>query len=97
MEQKLSTVTHTPAPWTTWMEPIDRVWRINHKMPFNSVIVGWAGKEADARIIVASLDLLASLKELVNLAEIGDADEDKANWHPALEAARAAIAKATNG
>lgn len=35
--------------------------------------------------------VLASLKELVALAELGDADLDEANWHPALETARAAI------
>lgn len=35
--------------------------------------------------------LLASLKELVNLAEIGDADQDKDGWHPALNDARELI------
>lgn len=39
-------------------------------------------------------ELLASLKELLNLAEIGDADLDEANWGPAMRDAREAIAKA---
>lgn len=39
-------------------------------------------------------ELLVAAKELVLLAELGDADEDLQNWHPALESARAAIAKA---
>lgn len=32
--------------------------------------------------------LIASLKELVSLAELGDADQDKGSWHPALNDAR---------
>lgn len=33
-------------------------------------------------------DLKSALKELIELAEIGDADLDTENWHPALENAR---------
>lgn len=53
-----------------------------------------AAIKAGNQLIAEKYALLASLKELVSLAEIGDADLDEANWHPALESARAAILKA---
>lgn len=55
---------HTPEPWHCWQDPISTTWRIDHKIPNNSIIVAIAvGKEADARRIVACVNVCAGLSD----------------------------------
>lgn len=58
----------TPLPWFTWQDPISKTWRIDHKLPNNSIIVCIAvGQEQDARQIIHASNayprLVAALKE----------------------------------
>jgi hypothetical protein len=50
--------------------------------------------EVAAELRAENNKLKRSLRELIDLAEIGDADQDEHNWHPALEAARSLVPKA---
>ena len=83
------TTQHTPGPWTTdgkaetdtldIVSPLGRVAMLDSSHDLMLV---------DARLIAAAPDLLAALEGLLNALP-------SATTHPAIKAARAAIAKAT--
>jgi hypothetical protein len=53
---------HTPGPWVTWQDPINRWWRIDKKLDNNSIIVAiGVGKEDDAKRIVACVNACAGI------------------------------------
>ena len=83
------TTQHTPGPWTTdgkaETDTLDIV------SPLGRVAMLDCSHDLmleDARLIAAAPDLLAALEELLNALP-------SATTHPAIKAARAAIAKAT--
>jgi hypothetical protein len=102
---------HTPGPWValTWLarNPIDRPYYrfieggsgyFFHLKPEESrgfCVTGFL-HDADARLLAAAPDLLASLQELTADCELVDTagGAGPENWD-ALKRARAAIAKAT--
>ena len=94
------TVQHTPGPWSAeipsasngyvWIDPVDgccgeiaTVWNTHDN------------SEANARLIAAAPDLLEALKAVVNDWVAPDDLPFEDGEMPALDAARAAIAKAT--
>ena len=93
---------HTPGPWTQgWSKSgIDCVWLDGKTEP--EIGMGdddeWidCGTEANARLIAAAPDLLNALEAVLNeFAKDGHGGEFEDGEHPYVDAARAAIAKAT--
>lgn len=97
-------VQHTPGPWKAY--PIE----MNHGLPYTPVAANtllakvyseafgdYEQSEANARLVAAAPDLLEALRRVVNdwVAPDGLPFED--GEMPALDAARAAISKATGG
>lgn len=92
----------TPGPWT-WGAGYNGLYG-----PNGSVILEYAsyenmwlpdympGAEANARLIAAAPELLEALKAIV-ASDMAMREEDEGNVSPELNAARAAIAKATGG
>ncbi len=100
--------THTPGPWTTQGDSHQLSPHPYHEYRFIVSADGIVARmsdsptqKADARLIAATPDLLEALQQILVGFEHGDfrrthprqADDDP--YHPALVAARAAIAKAT--
>ena len=82
------TTQHTPAPWEL-RRSVRGYWFIDHEQGGEGyTLTKLDCNEADARLIAAAPDLLAALEELLNALP-------SATTHPAIKAARAAIAKAT--
>lgn len=103
----LPAVTHTPGPWNVGITHVNEngegligVWVDDKTSPigFRSIACinfskmnldgRWPTDMPDARLIMAAPDLLAALDSLLNMLP-------SATAHPAIQAARAAIAKAT--
>lgn len=58
----------TDGPWHTWFDPFSHCWRIDHKIPDNSIIVAiGVGKESDARLICQAPALAAEVERLRGL------------------------------
>lgn len=57
--------TAEPGDWHTWKDPLDRIWRIDHKIPDNTIIVGLAVKEENAQLIVALRNEASALLDLI--------------------------------
>ena len=82
------TTQHTPGPWEL-RRSVRGYWFIDHEQGGEGyTLTKLDCNEADARLIAAAPDLLAALEELLNALP-------SATSHPAIKAARAAIAKAT--
>lgn len=85
---------HTPGPWVA--RPGLTRWNIvttGQPRTFNvcSINTDRLEQEANGRLIAASPDLLAALKEAVSLLENGDT---RGAWERGIKQAHAAIAKA---
>lgn len=88
---------HTPGPWVAdkrWIRPQDGT--INNGI---AIVLDWPAHndtvaDANARLLAAAPDLLAALNKIVDAAEARYSECGSDN-HPAIAAARAAIAKAT--
>ena len=91
---------HTPGPW----KAIGDFIHTSDNLPFvlaytpeqqDGVPVG--DRDANAQLIAAAPEMLAALKRLVDLLEVmrGLGDTPIKGWSKRVEAARAAIAKAT--
>ncbi len=104
------TTKHTPGPWVAnGRHVVTANSTIAHQIIIASASAfdPRSEHEANARLIAAAPDLLGALQEIIELAtseaetlsELGKDDEDTAMWAAQawemLEAARAAIAKAT--
>jgi hypothetical protein len=88
---------HALGPWKLWQEGTD-IMVIGDGSHIATVPIGSRVDEpsdrANARLIAAAPELLDALRELTIAAEAAGWDVDAANA-PILNAARAAIAKAT--
>ena len=87
---------HTKGPWVFHEEYEGPSWGVNYSVtratnPLEDV-AAVVGTEADARLIAAAPDLLDALTECVALRR---ADNPADGWADAIDAARAAIARAT--
>lgn len=101
---------HTPGPWsntpmqeTVWAQDGQvQVAKVSD-MPWANGKSDWLTEQANARLIAAAPDLLDALGDMLEAYAPG-ADHSVAGspagenvLHPAVKAARAAIAKATGG
>jgi hypothetical protein len=93
---------HTPGPWRA--EQGAHAWFISPVgQGYAVAATGSLGSEADARLIAASPDLLAALKELVRLKAIKESDPDQHErlkgqaWDDARAAIRAAEGEGDEG
>ena len=94
MKTTETTTQHTPGPWLagqtiTAADP-DRAPGSYERITIASRV----NNMANARLIAAAPELLAALIGLLEQADLGEVDAETA---PLVEAARAAIAKATGG
>lgn len=93
---------HTPGPWHPWVHDsntitasadstnpshFEPVCFLNNKLPPEVAA-------ANGRLIASAPDLLAALRALIGEADLGEIDHDE-ETRQLLDAARAAIAKAT--
>lgn len=89
---------HTPGPWRTVAasahksNPQTTRRDIIGKCEFGDVYVAGDISKEDARLIASAPELLSALVALLEQADLGEVDEETG---PIVEAARAAIAKAT--
>lgn len=92
---------HSPAPWTWGNNRTRLVDGMGHCILLNSdlmsdlcipLVRGTAGAHANARLIEAAPDLLATLQGIIEFDGLSPLDHD--NLQVAFEKARAAIAKA---
>ena len=60
----------TPRPWKTWQDPFDKTWRLDHKLPDNSIIVGVIGRENNAQLIPVLANSAPELIALVKAARM---------------------------
>lgn len=82
---------HTPGPWFNTSENDQATGSVGTNPLANNIALCWSeNAKADARLIAAAPDLLASLKLLVNYGNLGAYERADA-----MNEARAAIAKAT--
>lgn len=97
----MSAVKHTPGPWVAFYKAKYDEWHVS--VPIAGSSMKWAlfddgirseNPEADARLIAAAPELLEALRAIETAAE-NDSDclPESATWK-AINAARAAIAKA---
>lgn len=49
----------TQRPWEAVFYPGDNVWRIVHKLPHNTIIVGFVADEGDAKLICEAINTRA--------------------------------------
>lgn len=49
----------TPRPWEAVYYKMDDMWRIVHRLPHNTIIVGFVADEGDAKIICEAVNLRA--------------------------------------
>lgn len=85
---------HTPGPWNTVILNGDRIAVVAHDS--SDVATLTHASHADARLIAAAPELLAALEALLNRpGPLFHLVEDERHW-PQIDAARAAIAKATS-
>ena len=90
---------HTPGPWVTRKSELSRpeskrVDIVTTTGDFSPSFVAGDALPEDARLIASAPELLSALVALLEQADLGEVDEETA---PIVEAARAAIAKATEG
>jgi hypothetical protein len=96
--------THTPGPWyVREQDDIDAegngyVWAVKGESHGSYIQnPGHANSEANARLMAAAPEMLKALEELLDLTALMPNSDDAVNdpeLEPALERARAAIAKA---
>ena len=93
----MSDVKHTPGPWFATKDSaynaichVGRAWNIGTYLALSN----FGDVDADARLIASAPDLLEALNSLVTSLADND-DEGLIEHAPQMQAARAAIAKAT--
>ena len=86
---------HTPGPWH------DRVNEFGQQCIYNpDTWVATCKTPANARLIAAAPEMLGCLKSLADIVHMAiptDDEQTNKQWQESLNAARAAIEKATNG
>ena len=70
----------TPSPWFVWQDPFDGYWRVDHKLPDNSIIVGFIGQKDDAHLVAVAPELREALMELCKA--IGDHPDSMTDGTP---------------
>jgi hypothetical protein len=50
----------TTRPWEAVFYPLDGLWRIIHRLPDNTIIVGFVADEGDAKLICDAVNMRAA-------------------------------------